>query len=52
MSDLHLIQSALDHLKSAKKLVEMMSDTGWELDDAITEVIEALEHSEGELESE
>lgn len=48
MSDLHLIQSALDHLRSAKKLVSMMENTGWEMEDSITEVIEALEHEEGE----
>lgn len=48
MSDVHLIRAALDHLRSAKKLISMMENTGWELDDAIGEVIEALEHEEGE----
>lgn len=47
-SDIHLLQATLDHLRSAKRLISMMQGDHWELEDSVTELIEALEHEEGE----
>jgi len=47
-SDIHLLQAAIDHLRSAKRLISMTQVDHWELEDSITDVIEALEHEEGE----
>lgn len=49
MSEL-LIQKALRHLRIAKACVdELEGDEGFVMGDSLTEVIEALEFEEGEL---
>lgn len=49
-----LLQKALRHLRIAKGAIDAIEreDGGYEMGDSLSEIIEALEHTEGELEDE
>lgn len=44
------IIATLDHLRAAKQLLGCIDNCGWEMQDSVTELIEALEFELGETE--
>lgn len=52
VSQVAYILGALDHLRAAKELLGRIDNCGWEMQDSVTELIEALEFDLGETEDE